>query len=58
MGRCIWNGTDFWGTLTEIGPLFSIVIAEAIGHRTIGAIDHTSAAGVFNSRDRFLILFD
>jgi hypothetical protein len=52
----IRDDTDFWRTLTEIGPFVAAGIGEPIGDRAIGAVNNTRATRVLDSRHGVLIL--
>ena len=47
--------SDFWRTLTKVGPLVRRCVGEAIGHGAVGAVDDTRATGVLNARDGLLV---
>lgn len=47
-GRGARDVTDFRGTLAEVGP-FLITIVKAVRHGTVGDVDDTGGAGVFDT---------
>lgn len=55
--RRIRNRTDFWGALTEVGPLMRRSVVEPIGLGTVGAVNDSGGTWVLNSRNRLLILY-
>jgi hypothetical protein len=55
--RRIRNRTDFWGTLTEVGPLMRRSVVEPIGLGTVGAVNDSGGTWVLNSRNCLLILY-
>ena len=40
----IWDRSNLWGTLAQIGPRVGVGITEAIGNGTVSAIDYTRRA--------------
>jgi hypothetical protein len=55
--RCVRDRTDFWGALTEVGPLMRRSVVEPIGLGTVGAVNDSGGTRVLNSRNRLLILY-
>src|SRR6266852_2569164 len=54
--RCVRDRTNFWGTLTKVGPLVRRSVVEPIGLGTIRAVNNSGGTRVLNSRNRLLIL--
>lgn len=52
------NGAYLRSTLTEIGPFVGVGVVEAVGNGTVGAVDDTCAAGVFDSGHSLLVGVD
>lgn len=55
--RCVRDWTDFWGTLTKVGPLMRRSVVEPIGLGTVGTINDPGGAWVLNPRNRLLFLY-
>jgi hypothetical protein len=54
--RCVRDRTDFWGTLTKVGPLMRRSVVESIGLGTVGTVNDPGGTRVLNSRNRLLFL--
>jgi len=57
-GGSVGEGSYFWSALTEIRPLMRVGITKPICHGTVGAVNDTSAAWMFDPWDGFLILLN